>query len=113
MSDSKDNNRSNGPFGDALERTALALVVKGRVFPGQKWLHEDQLEFSADSNSLCSFVAGKTGEHVSGATIRQREEWWKEVKPMVRKLMSQERNVKSSAIKHCFFGKQSYMKLIS
>ena len=89
---------------NTLEKHALEIVVKKTVFPGQKWLHLDQLEYSNNRHSLCVLIAGSTGKEVGNGIGAVREKWWAKIKPVVKKVMSQERNVKSSAIQGAFFG---------
>ena len=83
---------------------ALKHVVKDRLFPGQKFLHPDELLFSDNKNALVHVVRS----WVNGP-IASTQAWWARAGPQVASFLTKQRNTKCTAVKMNFMSKYLIM----
>ena len=92
------------PNNEHVVSAALKHVVKDRLFPGQKFLHPDELLFSDNKNALVHVVRS----WVNGPVI-STQAWWARAGPQVASFLTKQRNTKCTAVKLNFMSKYLIM----
>ena len=85
------------PQNDILAHSAITVVTRTRVFPGQKFLHKSDLKYSTNSNSFCQILM--TLCNYRQLDVAADKAWFKVASKLASKTLNQIRNSRNTSMK--------------